>query len=352
MSLNKKISLKRAKTLKKLNTKVEQEKDEKNEIEKIIVDNFDFYDKIGKNDFGYYKLCKDVNTNKIYSMRILKKCDLLQSKIVEHLENEYKILSSIYHPFIQELKGINTQNPYSLYYLFEFVQGGDLFNLINIKKQIPLDIAKFYTASILTIFDYLHRKKIIYRNLKSENVLIGIDGYIKLANFTFAKEMKQETTYTFCGTPEYCPPEMISKSGHNKGADFWSLGIVLYEMLVGLTPFIDTDPMKIYQKINKGKLIFPRSLDKDAKTIIKHLLTVDHKRRLGCKEKGIYEIIDHPFFKGFNWIGLLFKNITPPYIPTVNDPMDISNYRVITDNYFDDGEVPIDKAKDPFFNWE
>ena len=351
MSYSKTNTMKRTKSLRKTATKVEQEKDSKKEIEKINVDDFDFYEKIGRNEFGYNRLCKNVESNKIYSMKILKKCDLLQSKIVEHLKSEYTILSTIYHPFIAELKGVNTKNPTSLYFLFEFVQGGDLSTLLDTKKQFPLEMAKFYAASILTIFDYLHKKKIIYRNLRPENILLGTDGYIKLTNFSFAKIMKRDTTNTFCGSPEYLAPEMINKIGHNKGVDFWSLGILLYEMLVGITPFADTDPMKIYQKINRGKIIMPKSFSKELKILIKHLLMIDSKKRLGMKEKGIFEIINHPFFNGFDWKGLLFKNIEAPYIPTISGPMDVSNYKKVNDNYFDEEDIPIEKEKDPFYNW-
>ena len=159
MSYSKSNTMKRTKSLKKTATKIEQERDYRKEVEKICLDDFDFYDKIGRNDLGYYKVCKNIQTNKIYSMKILKKCDLLQSKIVEHLKSEYTILSLIYHPFITELKGINTKNPSSLYFLFEFVQGGDLCTLIDSKKQFPLEMAKFYAASVITVFDYLHKKK-------------------------------------------------------------------------------------------------------------------------------------------------------------------------------------------------
>ena len=353
MADDKNKDMKHTKSLKKTNTKVEAEKEIKlkKEIEKINISDFDFYEKIGKNDYGYHKICKNKITNKIFSMKILKKCDILQSKIIEHLQSEFNILSTIYHPFITELKGINTKDPCSLYLLFEFVQGGDLNSLLDEKKQIPLEQAKFYAASIVTVLEYLHNKNILHRNLKPENILIAQDGYIKISNFSYAKQLKNDYTYTFCGTPEYCPPEMINKTGHNKGCDYWSLGILLYEMLVGITPFVDTDPMKIYQKINKCRLIIPKYFTQDTKFLIKKLLAIDPKKRLGCLEKGIYDIISHPFFDNFDWKGLLFKTLEPPYVPNISGPTDISNFKKINDHYYDDGEMPIDKDKDPFYNW-
>ena len=322
-----------------------------NNIEKVNLGDFELKEKIGKNGYGYIKICKNTKTNKIFAMKILKKCDLLQSKIVEHITSEFKVLSSVYHPFIIELKGINCTDPYSLYFLLEYVPGGDLNSLIKTNKRLPLEHAKFYLGSLVTALDYLHKKNIIYRDLKPENILINSNGYIKLKEFGYTKIMKSEMTYSLCGTPEYCSPEMINKTGHNKCVDYWGLGILLYEMLTGLTPFMDTDPMKIYQKINKGKIPFPKTMNKNAKTIIKHFLSIDINKRLGCSKKGIVEIIEHPFFDNFDWKGLLYRTIEAPFIPIVNGPMDISNYKVIDSNYFDDDDAPISQEKDPFYNW-
>jgi protein kinase A len=196
-------------------------------------------------------------------------------------------------------------------------------------KVFPLEFAKFYSACLITVLDYLHKKRIIHRNIRAENVLINSNGYIKLSEFTFSKLLTNDMTYSICGSPEYYSPEMINKSGHNKSIDFWQLGILLYEMLVGNLPFIDSDTMILYNKINKGKIHFPKNINENAKSIIRHFLNVDINKRLGCGKRGIYEIIKHPFFKNFDWEGLLHRRLDPPFIPRI-DKLNINkNYKKI-----------------------
>ena len=342
-TFNKKKSFFRSSTMMTVN---------ENSIEKISLEDYRNEYKFRKNNLSYYYLCRNNKINKYYFMKVYKKIDVLQSKTVEHLTNEYKILANIYHPFIIELKGINNTNPITLNFLFEFIPGGSLNSLLKSHKRLPLENARFYLASLITVMDYLHKKSIIYRDFRPENILINTNGYIKLFDFSYGKKMENDLTYSTCGTPEYYSPEMINKTGYNVSSDFWQLGILLYELLVGCTPFMDIDPMKIYQKINKNKIIFPKTIDKNAKTLIKHLLIVDVNKRLGCTKKGIIELIDNPFFEGFDWKGLLYRTLEPPYIPVVNGPMDTSNYRKIEDFTIGDDEfVEVDKEKDPFYNW-
>ena len=295
-------------------------------IEKIKLEDYEFLQKISRVNNGMLKLCQNSETGQYYCMKILKKIEILDTKIVEHLYNEYKILCKIYHPFILQLKGINTKDPKALYYLFEFVQGGDLLNLLERNLKFPEEQAKFYAASLVTVIDYLHKKNIIFRNIYPESILLTSSGYIKLINFNNAKILKNDYTNTLCGTPEYSSPEMLNRKG--------------------------SDPLKMQQKILKGKPNFPKTLSKDAKNLIKHLLIVDPKKRLGSGANGIYEIISSPFFKGFDWKNLLFQNLTPPYVPLIKGSNDISNFRKYEDNYFENPDIAIDQEKDPFYKWE
>lgn len=345
------FSIKKAKTVRRSTTL--KSKDIHEEIiEKIKLEDFDFYQKLSKVNYGILKLCKNIETGKYFFMKILKKIDILESKIVEHLYNEYKILLKIYHPFIVQLKGINTQDPKALYFLFEFVQGGELLNLLERNIKFPEDQAKFYAASLLTVIDYLHKKNIIYRNITPDSILLNSNGYIKLLNFSNAKVLKSNYTNTLCGTPEYSSPEMLNRKGHSKSHDFWSLGIILFHMLTGHTPFEDSDPLKMQQKILKGKPVFPKSIGKDAKNLIKHLLVVDPKKRLGSGSNGIYDIISNPFFKGFDWKNLLLQNLNPPYIPLIKGNNDVSNYKKYEDNFMENLDIAIDQEKDPYYKWE
>ena len=344
-------SLKKSKTVRRSATlKVKDLAEEK--VEKIKLEDFDLMQKLTRVNNGMLRLCQKIETGNYYCMKILKKIEIMESKIVEHLYNEYKILLKIYHPFIIQLKGINTKDPKALYYLFEFIQGGDLLNLLERNLKFPEEQAKFYSASLLTVIDYLHKKNIIIRNITPDSILLASSGYIKLVNFNNAKILKNDYTNTLCGTPEYSSPEMLNRKGHGKAHDLWSLGIILYHMLIGHTPFEDSDPLKMQQKILKGKPVFPKTIGKDAKNLIKHLLIVDPKKRLGCGKNGIYEIISNPFFKGFDWKNLLFQNLIPPYVPLIKGINDVSNFRKYEDNYFDNPDVAIDQDKDPYYKWE
>ena len=323
-----------------------------NNVEKINLNDYKLEYKIGKTNLGFIYIYKNKKTNKLYFMKILKKVNLLLNKNTEHVTNEFIIISNVYHPFIIELKGINNTNPVTLNFLYEYIPGGNLNTLLKMKKRFSIKESKFYLASIITAFDYLHKKNYIYRDLRPQNILINKDGYIKLAEFSFAKKMDNEYTFTMCGSPEYYSPEMVMKSGYNKSTDFWSLGIILYEMLIGCTPFLDSDPLKIYQKIKQGKILFPKKLDKNAKMIIKHFLILEQNKRLGCTKNGIADIVDEPFFNNFDWKGLLLKNLEAPFIPQINGNTDTTNYKKIEDKNEDDEEnIEIDKEKDPFYNW-
>jgi len=207
---------------------------------------------------------------------------------------------------------------------------------------------RFYSAHIITIFEYLHGKNIVYRDLKPENILISSNGFLKLTDFGFAKII-EDKTYTLCGTPEYLAPEIILNKGHGKAVDWWTLGILTYEMLVGIDPFNDDDPMMVYQKIIKGKIKFPKNIEKEAKSIIKHLLDADVTQRYGCLKNGVKDILDHRWFKGFDWKSLLFMNQEAPYIPKLKSNSDTSNFSNYPDS---DSEIPTLKPdKDPFYNW-
>ena len=155
----------------------------------------------------------------------------------------------------------------------------------HIKQRTYSSKKSFYSSQIVQIFEYLHSKNIIYRDLKPENVLIGQDGYIKLTDFGFAKVVENRT-FTLCGTPEYLAPEILLNQGHGKPVDWWTLGIILYEMLAGIDPFNDDDPMIIYQNILKGRLKFPSGFDSDAKSLVKHLLVADLSARYGNLKNG------------------------------------------------------------------
>jgi len=320
-------------------------------VERINLDRYDLYQILSKTNYGILKLSKHKITDQYYCMKILKKIDLLESKSVEHLSNEYKILRKVYHPFIIQLKGINTMDEKYLYLLFEFVQGGE-FSLFLTNGKISEEHAKFYSAILITVMDYLHRQNIIMRNICPDNLFFTSSGYIKISNFFDSKLLRNEYTNTLCGNPEYYSPEMLLRKGHTISHDMWTLGIFLYHILVGHTPFVDVDPTKIQQKILNGKVAYPKFLSYEAKCLIKHLLKLEPKKRLGYGKNGISDIINDPFYKGFDWTNLLLQNLKAPYIPVIKDSDDYSNFKKFQDDFFDEPDIQVSKNKDPFLKWD
>ena len=326
----------------------DKEKSKKKKM-RIKVKDFEKLKTVGLGSYGRVRLCKQKKTGEIFVMKILKKNEIIKQKQVDHVYSEFNILSTLKHPFIVQLVGFNFEDPKYIYFVLEYIQGGELFTLLRTKGTFPVPQTKFYIAHIITIFEYLHSKNIVYRDLKPENILINKNGYLKLTDFGFAKILENEKTYTLCGTPEYLAPEIILNKGHGKAVDWWTLGILLYEMLVGIDPFSDDDPMKTYQKILKGKINFPKTIDKDAKSLIKHLLTQDTSKRFGCLKNGVKDILNHRFFDGFDWKNFVYLTLTPPYIPDVKSEDDTSNFEKYPES---DLESPaVDKKNDPFLKW-
>ena len=316
---------------------------------KIKIKDYEQLKTVGLGSYGRVRLCKHKKTGDIFVMKILKKNDIIKQKQVDHVYSEFNILINLKHPFIVQLLGYNFDDPKYVYFILEYIQGGELFTLLRTKRTFPIPQARFYIAHIITIFEYLHSKNIVYRDLKPENILINKNGYLKLTDFGFAKQLENEKTYTLCGTPEYLAPEIILNKGHGKAVDWWTLGILLYEMLVGIDPFSDDEPMKTYQKILKGKINFPKTINKDAKSLIKHLLTQDTSKRYGCLKSGVKDILNHRFFEGFDWKNFVYLSMPAPYLPNIKSDDDTSNFEKYPES---DGEIPaVDKKNDPFLKW-
>jgi len=326
----------------------DKEKSKKKKM-KVKIKDYDKLKTVGLGSYGRVRLCKNKKTGAIYVMKILKKNEIIKQKQVDHVYSEFNILSMLKHPFIVQLLGYNFEDPKYIYFILEYIQGGELFSLLRNKVTFPISQTKFYIAHIITIFEYLHSKNIVYRDLKPENILINKNGYLKLTDFGFAKQLENEKTYTLCGTPEYLAPEIILNKGHGKAVDWWTLGILLYEMLVGIDPFSDDDPMKTYQKILKGKINFPKTINKDAKSLIKHLLTQDTSKRFGCLKNGVKDILNHRLFEGFDWKNFVYLTMPAPYIPDIKSEDDTSNFEKYPES---DTESPsVDKKNDPFLKW-
>jgi len=265
---------------------------------------------LGTGTFGRVRLARHKTSHKYFALKILKKQEILRMKQVDHILQEASILSEIHHPFIVNMLRAY-MDEHKLYLLLEYIVGGELFSHLRKAGKFPTDVAKFYCAEVMLAFEYLHSKDIVYRDLKPENLLLESGGHIKITDFGFAKKVP-ERTFTLCGTPEYLAPEIIQSKGHGKAVDWWAMGILLYEMMVGYPPFFDESPFRIYEKILEGKLQFPKWIDVRAKDLIKCLLTLDHTKRIGTLKRGVQDIKKHKFFSGIDWDVLLLKRIPAP----------------------------------------
>lgn len=234
-----------------------------------------------------------------------------------------------------------------IYFVTELLKGGDLFTYHRSVGNFNDKQTSFYGAQVVSIFEYLQSKEIVYRDLKPENIMINADGYLALIDFGFAKVVTKRT-YTICGTPEYIAPEILLNQGHGKAVDWWTLGILLYEMLAGYPPFQDDDPMNIYRKIINTKPRYPDGFDSRLKSLSKHLLRRDLSKRFGNLKDGAKDLKDHRFFEEINFDDLLSKKLNPPHIPKVTElKMNETNWA--KDKLI--GSVAVSGAEDPFSDW-
>ena len=251
---------------------------------KLNIADFEFLTVLGQGAFGRVSLVRERLSGNFWAIKQLKKSDLIKKKQVDHVKSEIVIISSLDHPFIVQMKGLSQDSRY-VYICLEYVQGGELFTHLRRQKRFGKIQASFFGAQVVLMLEHLHSNNVVYRDLKPENLLIDSMGYLKLSDFGFAKVVK-ERTYTLCGTPEYIAPEILRNQGHGKGADWWALGVLLYEMLVGIDPFNANDPMDIYKRILSCDLRFPTKFYKDGRSLIKHLLQIDLSRRYGNLSNG------------------------------------------------------------------
>jgi serine/threonine protein kinase len=321
-------------------------------LQKINIADYECGITLGTGSFGRVKIAKHHKTGNYVAMKILKKIEIIRAKQNDHIINEISILNSISHPFIINFNGV-TQDEKYMYLALEFINGGELFTYLRGIGKLDVEQTILYSAQICSIFEYLHSKDICYRDLKPENVLIDNTGHLKLTDFGFAKKLDPSIdggrTYTLCGTPEYLAPEMLLNKGHGKPIDWWTLGIITYEMLVGIDPFSDDDPMLVSQKILKGKIKFPTGFDSNAKSLIKHLVEGDITKRYGNLKAGPEDVKNHKFFKTIDWTKLKSRGLTMPYIPKVKNAADTSNFSAYPDS--DQKVKSLKKTEDPFIDW-
>jgi serum/glucocorticoid-regulated kinase 2 len=284
----------------------------------LKIEDFDLLKVVGKGSFGKVMQVLKKDTGRIYALKTLRKAHIISRSEVAHTLAERSVLAQINNPFIVPLK-FSFQSPEKLYLVLAFVNGGELFHHLQKEQRFDINRSRFYTAELLCALECLHGFKVIYRDLKPENILLDYSGHIALCDFGLCKlDMKDEDrTNTFCGTPEYLAPELLLGHGYTKTVDWWTLGVLLYEMLTGLPPFYDENTNEMYRKILQEPLHFP-GLDivpSAAKDLLTRLLDRNPERRLGAN--GAAEIKAHHFFSNIDWRKLLQRKYEPSFRPNV-----------------------------------
>ncbi|CAK8691669.1 unnamed protein product [Clavelina lepadiformis] len=286
---------------------------------------FDYLKVIGKGSFGKVLLAKHRKEGKFYAVKVLQKKSIMKRNEQKHIMAERNVLlKNVKHPFLVGLH-YSFQTSEKLYFILDYVNGGELFFHLQRERTFPEPRARFYAAEIASAVGYMHSLNIIYRDLKPENILLDSDGHIVLTDFGLCKEgiVSNDTTTTFCGTPEYLAPEVLRKQPYSKAVDWWCLGAVLYEMLYGLPPFYSRDTHEMYENILYKPLRLRPTVSTAAKTILEQLLQKKPEYRLGTGIRDFLDIKEHVFFSTINWDHLTSKKMPTPYNPNVTGPEDL-----------------------------
>ena len=321
---------------------------------KVNKDDFDIIKVIGRGYIGKVYLVKYKKNGKYYAMKMMRKDQILSEELKDNILLEKNILMEAQCDFILSLSFFY-QTQERMYFITPFLQGGDLYHKLKTDFIFDEDLVKFYSAQIAIVLQYLHDFGIVYRDLKPENILLDEDGYIKLCDFGASVKLHgTEKDFNFAGSPEYASPEMISYQGHTAMTDWWSLGILIYEMLYGFTPFFNLDKDRMYELIINGSISFPEyfkdkngekeivyKVSDEARSLINKLLEKDPGSRLG--REGLEEIKKEPFFYGIYFDDLNKKRNKALFIPEINK-------NDITNN-FDEEYINLDMAESPVENW-
>jgi len=281
---------------------------------------------LGKGSFGHVQLVQDKKMGATYALKAVSKFRIVETGQQGHIMSEKNVMMQLNHPFLIRLYQTYKDRD-KLYFLLEPMLGGELFTFLRNQTLFDENTSRFYAACVVSAFEYMHDLDIIYRDLKPENLLFDELGYVKIADFGFAKKVSDSgRTWTLCGTPDYLAPEIVAGKGHDKGVDWWTLGILIYEMLASYPPFYDEEPMKTYAKIINGEVLYPSHFSKPAISLIRKLLNRKAAKRIGVGKGGGRMVRKHMWFEPVDFDRLYHKQIEAPMIPQIKSKTDLGNY--------------------------
>ncbi|KAI2732458.1 hypothetical protein CBS147332_1597 [Penicillium roqueforti] len=296
---------------------------------RIGLDHFNFLAVLGKGNFGKVMLAETKSSRKLYAIKVLKKEFIIENDEVESTKSEkrvFLIANKERHPFLLNLHAC-FQTETRVYFVMEYISGGDL--MLHIQRgQFGLKRAQFYAAEVCLALKYFHENGVIYRDLKLDNILLTMDGHIKIADYGLCKENMWYggTTSTFCGTPEFMGPEILLDKKYGRAVDWWAFGVLIYQMLLQQSPFRGEDEDEIYDAILADEPLYPIHMPRDSVSILQKLLTREPELRLGSGPTDAQEVMSHAFFRNINWDDIYHKRVPPPFIPTISSPTDTSNF--------------------------
>ena len=331
---------------------INKPKEKKPEISKYLPKNLNIRDyelrqTLAKGSHSIVKFSKATQSNKFFAVKKIKKSEIISLGIKERIHDEIIALSLCESNYIQKYQGFAMDEKY-IYIITELVTGGGLYHLLREEGKFPVHQAGVYGAETVLILEHLQSKNIIYRDLRPENLLFDHKGFLKLVDFGFAKVLEGQT-YTVCGLPEYLAPEILLNTGYGKEIDWWAFGCLLYELLVGISPFYEKDPILIFKRILKRDIKFPSNFPPSAKSLIKHCLEIDVGKRYGGLVRGVAEIKEHRFFKGIDWNLLNKQKGKQIYTPNLENADDMKLLHFI--NYDEDDTNGINPEQNPFNDW-
>lgn len=300
----------------------------KNSGMKVTLDDFEILKVLGRGAFGKVMLVEKKDTRHIYAIKSMHKEDIIDKDHIEHTRCERYVLEKSQSPFLVSLE-FAFQTPEKLFFVMKFMRGGELFIHLKRNKRFDEERTRFYAAEIILGLEYLHNMGVVYRDLKPENILMDEHGHVCLTDFGMSKRLKLgQLTHSFVGTPDYLSPEMVRGEGHGHSADWWALGVIIYEMLVGLPPFYNKDhnTQKMFNSIREKNVSFSSkvTVSEECKDFVKQLLQKNSKERLGSK--GADEVKKHKWFANIDWDLLSEKKVEPPFKPQFSGELDVDNF--------------------------